>query len=404
MLRGIYSIRHKESGRFYIGSTNDFQRRRQEHFNALRKGKHHSAYLQKVFDKYGEDSLEMKILEKVKEEYDSLLKIEQYYIDNLEPEFNVSKIATGGGNNQIPVAQFTLDHVFIAKFDSIKLANLALNREWDEDGIGACLRGDQKTAYGFKWIGIENENESSFLLQKRLDERFEDSIKIQSVHPTTGWVTEYRTQAEAARDIKRDPASIREAILRKDRKCAGLFWRRVDEDTIPHLYVGIDVGKTGAIVMLDDNGTIFGINLPLIGRDYDKKAMVDYIRPHLPFVKFLAIEDVTATQMGGKVSNFDFGRGKGLVEGLAAFLGIRHELVKPKAWQKEVWTAQKIMKPGAKKPTVDTKATSLKTAQMLWPDQEWNNISEKTGAVLSTVNDGLVDAALIAEYCRRKFK
>jgi hypothetical protein len=167
-------------------------------------------------------------------------------------------------------------------------------------------------------------------------------------------------------------------------------------------YGGIDPGKTGALVVLDDLGQIvWHNNVPLIGgKEYDKRAMVELI-PSL--VIHIALEDVHATQMGGKASNFDFGRGKGLWEMALAVLEVPHHMVPPKKWQKEVWTSKKIMKPGKKRPTVDTKATSLLTAKMLWPKQDWNNISVKTGARLSSINDGLVDAALIAEYCRRKF-
>ena len=58
----------------------------------LRDGNHHSPYLQRAYDKYGEDAIVFTILETAvgKEE---LLALEQKYIDDLKPKYNVCKFA-----------------------------------------------------------------------------------------------------------------------------------------------------------------------------------------------------------------------------------------------------------------------------------------------------------------------
>ena len=105
----------------------------------------------------------------------------------------------------------------------------------------------------------------------------------------------------------------------------------------------IDPGKTGCFVVLNEDGEIVRwSNTPLIGKEYDKKQMISILLSDdlkSSDCEFIILEDVHATQMGGKVSNFDFGRGKGLWEMALMALEIRHELVTPKKWQKEVWTA-----------------------------------------------------------------
>ena len=89
---GIYKISSKKNPkRFYIGSTSNFKRRHLEHFKRLRKSEHHSIILQRHVDKYGLDDLEFSILEICHEHL--LLEREQYYIDSLNPYFNVSKVA-----------------------------------------------------------------------------------------------------------------------------------------------------------------------------------------------------------------------------------------------------------------------------------------------------------------------
>jgi len=49
-----------------------------------------------------------------------------------------------------PVIQYDLDGNFIREFSSQSEAQHFIGKE-NSDGVGACCRGNQKTAYGFKW-------------------------------------------------------------------------------------------------------------------------------------------------------------------------------------------------------------------------------------------------------------
>ncbi len=49
-----------------------------------------------------------------------------------------------------PVLQYDLDDNFIKEFGSITEAQYTMDKP-DSDGVGACCRGIQKTAYGYKW-------------------------------------------------------------------------------------------------------------------------------------------------------------------------------------------------------------------------------------------------------------
>jgi len=174
-------------------------------------------------------------------------------------------------------------------------------------------------------------------------------------------------------------------------------------------YAGIDPGKTGWIVFLDRDGNIVeDYSTPLVGREYDKQTMRDMFEgfQYNDQIKIhTVLEDVHTTQMGGKSSNFDFGRGKGLWEMALMALNIPHTMVRAKEWQRLMWQGvKKQYKTGAKRKSVDTKATSLLAAKMLKPDQEWRYLHKKTGKPTTKYNDGFVDAYLMAEYCRRKFK
>lgn len=88
---GIYQILNKVNGKSYIGSSINLAWRKTKHFTELRNNKHHSIILQRAFLKYGEDNFEFKILVNCLPEY--LIKLEQWFIDNINSEYNVAKIA-----------------------------------------------------------------------------------------------------------------------------------------------------------------------------------------------------------------------------------------------------------------------------------------------------------------------
>ena len=176
-------------------------------------------------------------------------------------------------------------------------------------------------------------------------------------------------------------------------------------------FIGIDPGKTGYVVVLDLQGEIVDhFATPTIGNEYDKnqmaKKLFDYSTFNIDraYRVHAVLEDVHTTQMGGKRSNFDFGRGKGLWEMALMALEIPHTMVTPKEWQSWMWQGcKKQYKAGSKKKVVDTKLTSELAAKNLKPQQEWRRIG-KTGKPTSKIDDGFVDGYLMAEYCRRKFK
>lgn len=87
----VYKIVSKKTKKCYIGSAKDFNKRKSVHLWHLKKGSHHSAYLQNHVNKYGLDDISFEILDFV--DIVDLVNKEQYYIDLFNPEFNISKFA-----------------------------------------------------------------------------------------------------------------------------------------------------------------------------------------------------------------------------------------------------------------------------------------------------------------------
>lgn len=84
---GIYKIVNKTNGKYYVGSSNDITGnfgRWYEHKWELKRKSHHNDYLQRSWDKYGENEFDWIVIETVPE--NQLLIIEQRYLDVAKTE------------------------------------------------------------------------------------------------------------------------------------------------------------------------------------------------------------------------------------------------------------------------------------------------------------------------------
>jgi group I intron endonuclease len=88
---GVYVITNTLNGKRYIGSAVKIETRWIRHRCDLRKGIHHSHYLQRAWNKYGEGAFAFTILLYCDKE--SLLIFEQYAMDVLRPEYNIHPTA-----------------------------------------------------------------------------------------------------------------------------------------------------------------------------------------------------------------------------------------------------------------------------------------------------------------------
>lgn len=96
MEAGVYLISNNVNGKCYVGSTVHLDQRRREHFSRLANNKHINAHLQNAYNKYGREAFDFEILETIDIDdniKDKLLKREQFWVDNLKPEYNVLLVA-----------------------------------------------------------------------------------------------------------------------------------------------------------------------------------------------------------------------------------------------------------------------------------------------------------------------
>lgn len=173
------------------------------------------------------------------------------------------------------------------------------------------------------------------------------------------------------------------------------------------VYLGVDVGKLGAICGIDSEGEVTTNRIPLIKDIIDTRAMVEIFRIYTDVYGaenvFCGAEDVHSIFGVSAKSNFQFGKAAGLVEGFLVGLKIPFILVPPKTWQKHAFLGvpiiNKPLEKGKKIPSPDTKAMALVAAKRLFPSADLVN----GGPRATKPHDGIVDALLIANYIKANY-
>jgi hypothetical protein len=158
-------------------------------------------------------------------------------------------------------------------------------------------------------------------------------------------------------------------------------------------YIGIDCGKDGAMVFLNENGIFEKMIMPTVkvgvGRDFDIEQIDYLIGQHQG--AFIGIEDPgghapSAAGLRSMTASYN------IVKTIVTLRKLPYVSLLSRKWQGAFWNRPQMPK-GQK---FDTKAAALAAAKRIFPSESWVK-----SARASVDHDGLVDAALIAEYCRR---
>jgi len=94
-IRGIYRITNTTNGHTYIGRSLNVWKRLADHLCRLNRGNHHSRYLQHAFNHYGRDVFEFGLIAELENYEADSVDAEQFWMDHLKPEYNVSPSANG---------------------------------------------------------------------------------------------------------------------------------------------------------------------------------------------------------------------------------------------------------------------------------------------------------------------
>ena len=96
---GVYKLVNVTTGKFYIGSSQNLDKRERGHRRALRRGTHHNIKVQKLADKYGHTDFEFKVIKYIP--VDRARKLENRLIKKYDADkrcLNIGSSAIGGDN------------------------------------------------------------------------------------------------------------------------------------------------------------------------------------------------------------------------------------------------------------------------------------------------------------------
>lgn len=159
------------------------------------------------------------------------------------------------------------------------------------------------------------------------------------------------------------------------------------------MFVGIDNGLKGGIAFVTNDGQIADLQVMPTFKDgkynrVEATALNDlFLRDSFDIsnIRFVSYEKPVGSKSASAVRSM--ADSFAVVDAVLSLLGLRREPITPQKWQREYW---------ARQTGDDTKKKALAVAQRLWPEQSWLATSRSTKP-----HDGLVDAALIAEFARR---
>jgi len=180
-------------------------------------------------------------------------------------------------------------------------------------------------------------------------------------------------------------------------------------------FVGIDPGVAGWYVEIDADGNIVCTwQIPTIKKtgnrkEYDIPAIVQWMsRRYNPSSRlppdryFCTIEQQQVMPTHGGWANYLLGGSSHMWETVFAFLGSRHQFVKPTVWKRAlgVPAVRADKKKGITKRDAETarKAASVQTAKRLFP-----GVNLRPNPRKKDEDHNLADALLLAEYGRRMY-
>jgi len=132
---GIYSILNKSNNKIYIGSSIKLENRKYKHFWMLSKKCHDNQYLQKSYNKYGEDSFIFEIIEEC--DPTMLIDRENHYINfynsnNILFGYNLASVNEFRRNTYNDVVKVNLSKYNLNKngnFNEFSLIDIETNTE-----------------------------------------------------------------------------------------------------------------------------------------------------------------------------------------------------------------------------------------------------------------------------------
>ncbi len=206
---GIYKITNNVTGAIYIGSSCNIGSRWDVHKRRLRNNNHHSKYMQRSYNKYGQDCLDYEVIVYCPKE--DLIPIEQYYIDTYNPEYNSSKIA--GSSLGTKLSEETKRKISVA----------GKGRKHTKDSILKMSLAQKGRKISVK----AKENMRNARLGKEFPGKWKPIVQLQL--NTTIIINKFNSVKEAAKELNISQGNISSVALGKRPNAGGYSWKYVKD-------------------------------------------------------------------------------------------------------------------------------------------------------------------------------
>lgn len=239
---GIYMIKNLISDKKYIGLSRDLKSRKAVHLYDLKNNKHSNIYLQRAWNKHGEDVFSFKIVELCSE--DVLGSKEKHYIEKYRTtDRDYGYNFTHGGEvgyeytddiienmrlaqESKPILQIDIDGEVVDEWYGCREASKKLNIS--QSSIQFCCSGKQKNRLysGFVWV-YKDDYESGKVDLKKLIQNARDSINksvVVQLDLDFKYIKEWKNAEEVNDLLMLDSSSIRKCCKGELATVGGYRW------------------------------------------------------------------------------------------------------------------------------------------------------------------------------------
>lgn len=208
---GVYMWKHKVNGKYYVGSAKDLRNRLLHYYNINHLTKRNSMLINRAILKDGAGAFNLHILEYCSPE--NLIQREQYYIDTLNPMYNILRVAASSKGYK-----HTDETLYKIKGDQNHFHGKTHTEEnrtkMKEIKTGTLLSLDTKAKISKAMIGkvFSAEHKVNLSASKV------NSIKLSVFNIATGVETNYLSVGEAERSLSLPKDAIRANLRSKTQK------------------------------------------------------------------------------------------------------------------------------------------------------------------------------------------
>lgn len=204
---GIYCILNLLNQKKYIGSSKNIYDRLVNHKMMLKNNNHHNNYLQNSWNKYKSNNFIYIILEEC--DINKLIEREQFYIDNLKPEYNFITNVIDVKITGKEIYQYDLNGNFIKKYDYIKQA--CIENDIHQSTICRYLNGEYKKGGGYLWSLVYQDKLKPYIRTKKPSKTLNKKVQVIEIKSNT-IIKEFNSLKECAEYFGYFPSEISKGI------------------------------------------------------------------------------------------------------------------------------------------------------------------------------------------------